>query len=174
MTRTLTFLIISAFVIFHIGCGGPARPAGMPRLYPASIEVVQEGTPLEGALVQLVSEDPEIERWGPSGVTDASGVAVLQTDGRYAGAPLGTYKVIVSKREREPHPNPEWASLPDGDPNYRRYMQLEMQRKTFNHIEPQYSSVVNTPLTLEITATGKIYSVDVGRKGTTEVRTNPP
>jgi len=154
------------------GCGGPARPDGMPRLYPASVTVIQEGAPLEGAMVQLVSDDPALSRWGPTGITDASGVTVLRTDGTYDGAPLGTFRVVVSKREREPHPNPEWANLPDGDPNFQKYRELESRRKTINYVEPLYSSIADSPLTLEITADGKTYSVDAGKKSRTEVGAN--
>ena len=171
MNRTLT-LLIASFMVFHItGCGGPARPEGMPRLYPASITVVQEGIPLAGAMVQLVSDEPDLSRWGPSGITDTAGVAVLKTNGTYDGAPLGKFKAIVSKREREPHPNPEWANLPDGDPNFQKYMQAEAKRKTINYIEAKYGSIADTPLTVEITAGGKTYSVDVGKQSKTEVKT---
>jgi hypothetical protein len=170
MNRTLLSLTALLMIFLATGCGGPARPEGMPRLYPASVTVVQEGTPLAGAMVQLVSDEPELSRWGPSGITDAAGVAVLKTNGTYDGAPLGKFKAIVSKREREPHPNPEWANLPDGDPNFQKYRQAEMKRKTFNYVEPKYSSIADSPLTLEITADGKTYSLDVGKQTKAEVK----
>ena len=175
MNRTLMLSIVLLLVVFFLsGCGGQARPDGLPKLYPVSITVIQEEAPLEGAMVQLVAKDEDsvLLRWGPTGVTDASGVAVLRTDGKYDGAPLGTFKVVVSKNEREPHPNPEWVSLPYGDPNALRYDELERRRKTISYIEAQYSSIADTPLTVEITADTKTYSVDVGKRSRNEVKTN--
>ena len=175
MNRTLTLSIILLLVVFLLsGCGGSARPDGLPKLYPVSITVIQEEAPLEGAMVQLVAidEDSDLSRWGPTGVTDASGVAVLRTDGKYDGAPLGIFKVVVSKNEREPHPHPEWASLPHGDPNALKYDELDRRRKTISYIETQYSSIADTPLTVEIIAGRKTYSVEVGKRSKNEVKTN--
>ena len=164
MNRTLISFITLSFAFFlTTGCGGPARPAGMPKLYPASITVIQDGEPLAGALVLLSSEDPELVRWGPTGITDEQGVVVLRTDGKYNGAPLGTFKVVVEKRDRDPHPHPEWASLPPENPNYRRYDIMEMARKNYDLVELHYGSIVDTPLTVEITAKRKNYTVDVGK-----------
>ena len=165
MTRTFfsyTALLLS--VSFIMGCGGQPLPEGMPRLYPASIEVTQEGTPLEGATVTLVSEDSELGRWSPTGITNASGVAVLQTNGLYRGAPLGTFKVVITKRVTEPHPHPELAGAERGTPEEARYDQLNRARQTFNYVESQYSSIEDTPLTIEIVAGQRTYSIDAGKK----------
>jgi hypothetical protein len=97
MNRTFTTLLLA--VLFVSGCGEP-RPAGMPKLYPASIIVTFEGEPFDGATVQLMPEDAAIARWGPIGQTNSSGVAVLRTDGKYNGAPLGNYKILVSKHSQ--------------------------------------------------------------------------
>ena len=165
MIRTFVSLSTLLFVVsFIMGCGGQTRPAGMPRLYPASVEVTQEGTPLEGATVTLVSEDPELGRWVPTGITDTSGVAVLQTNGLYSGAPLGIYKVVIVKRVTEPHPNPELAGAERGTPEEARYDQLDRARKMFTYVEPQYSSATDTPLTIEVIAGQKAYSADAGKK----------
>ena len=167
-----SFIILSLVALLLTGCGGEPRPAGMPKLYPVSITVLQEGTPLAGATVTLVSETPELARWGPMGVTDANGVAIMRTNGRYEGAPLGTFKIVVSKMEREPHPNPEWANLPREDPNSQKYDAIELRLKAFNYIEPQYSSIADTPLVIEITAKLKTYMVDAGKQSKTEVKMN--
>ena len=171
MSRTSTsFITLLLAASFIIGCGGTPRPDGMPRLYPASITVIQEGTPLEGAMVRLVAVDASLARWEPSGITDASGVAAMRIDGRFDGAPLGNYKVLVSKREQEPHPHPELASLPPGDPNAQRYIDAARNLKTYTYVEPQYDSVENTPLRVEITASQRSYTVDAGKKIRNEER----
>jgi len=171
MTRT--FFSLTAFLLtvsFVVGCGGQPRPEGMPRLYPVSVEVVQEGSPLEGATVTLVSDDSELGRWAPTGITGVSGVAVLQTNGLYNGAPLGSYKVVIVKRMTEPHPHPELAGADRGTPEEAKYDQLNRERKTFNYVESQYSSIEETPLTVEIVSGQKTYSVDAGKKVQEAVR----
>lgn len=163
------FITLALGAISMSGC--ESRPPGMPRLYPASITVIQDDKPLEGAMVQLIPENEANASWGPTGISDALGVVVLQTNGRYKGAPLGKYKVVVFKREREQHPHPEWAAAPNGDPNYSKYMAIEGQLKTFDYIETQYGSVDETPLSIEVTADQEVYTVDVGKKFTTETQT---
>ena len=168
--RLVSFTTLLLTASFIIGCGGHPRPDGMPRLYPASVTVTQEGTPLEGATVTLFSDDPELGRWSPTGVTDASGVAVLHTNSLYRGAPLGSFRVTVAKMTREPHPNPELAGADYGTADAARYDQLDRARKTLTYVEPRYSSMVDTPLTIEITADQRTYSIDAGPRVQEEVR----
>ena len=165
MNRKFVSLIPWLLVAFLMtGCHRDPRPAGMPKLYPASITVTQEGTPLGGAMVQLIPEDSANSRWGPSGLSDASGIVVLRTNGRYPGAPLGTYKVVVSKQEFEPHPHPEWANLPEDDPNHWKYVQIVENLKAYEVVDRKCGSIADTPLRIEVTAKEKTYSVDVGKK----------
>ena len=83
-----------------IGCSGAPRPDGLPKLYPCTITIKQDGKPLEDATVQLY--DPTVtNRWTVSGVTNASGVAVMRTHGQFPGAPQGRFKVILSKTVTE-------------------------------------------------------------------------
>ena len=160
MNRPLvSFLLLLLTASLMTGCG-ESRPAGMPRLYPATITITQEGTPLDGALVQLIPEDSANSSWGPGGTTDASGRVVLQTNGKYKGAPLGEYKVTVSKKEKEPHPNPELQ----GGQEFRKYLAILKTLKTYSFVEPQYGSIKDTPLNIEITAKEKTYTVDAGKK----------
>jgi len=145
MTRTFTSSTALLFAaVFITGCWGEPRPDGMPRLYPVSIIVTQEGVPLEEASVTLIPEDPANARWGPMGMTDGSGVAVMRTDGKYAGAPLGTYKVVVSKMEI--------IDPPPGTPG---------ESRAVHHVPQQYGSIADTPLRIEITAAGRTYPVEV-------------
>jgi len=165
MTRTFaSFTALLLAACFIIGCGGDPRPAGMPRLYPVSIVVIQDGAPLTNATVQLIPEDEANSRWGPMGMTNASGVAAMRTNARYDGAPLGTYKVVVSKTEMEPHPNPDWANLSQDDPEYWRNARIAESLRPVHFVGEQYGSVVDTPLRVEITARERIYEVEVGKR----------
>lgn len=89
-------VLLTGLCLAFVGCSGDDRPEGLPDLQPVKIKVVQDGTPLEGASVQLISEDAS-NTWASGGSTDAMGVALIRTLGKYEGAPAGTYKVIVDK-----------------------------------------------------------------------------
>jgi hypothetical protein len=162
MNRTLLSVLVVLVSVALTGCG-ERLPPGMPKLYPVSITIVQEGTPLAGAVVQLIPEDPAKIQWGPGGRTDESGVAVLRTNGPYKGAPLGKYKVVVTKSEVEPHPNP----VPSGPGVTReqlaRHMDIMRRLKAYNYVETQYGSATDTPLQVEITAKVKTYTLDAGK-----------
>ena len=162
MNRTLTSSIVLLLSsILMTGCG-EALPDGMPRLYPATIIVTQEGIPLAGAMVQLIPEDSANAAWGPGGVTDESGSIVLHTNGKYKGAPLGHYKVTVMKREREPHPQPELREAGPHTPEFARFMDIARSLQTYAYVEAQYTVPTDTPLRMEITPRGRTYEVDAG------------
>jgi len=153
------------FAVFTPGCG-KKLPPGMPKLHPASVTVTQENAPLDNAMVQFFPTDPALSQWGPSGTTDANGVAVLSTNGQYPGVPEGHYKVIVIKQEREPHPHPEWSFLPDEDPKFRQFQSINARLKTYVYVERKYSNIVNTPLEANITAGKNELQLDAGAKVT--------
>lgn len=79
-----------------VGCSGDERPVGMPSLQPVKVTIVQDGKPLEGASVQLMSEETS-NTWASGGSTDAMGEVKIMTMGKYDGAPAGKYKVTVDK-----------------------------------------------------------------------------
>jgi len=173
MNRTI-FSLMALLLAMPVltGCG-EKLPEGMPKLYPTMITITQEGEPLEGALIQLFPEDDSISQWGPSGLTNASGVVELRTNAKYKGAPLGNYKVTIIKRERDPHPHPEWAGLPPEDPNSRRYVEISRALPVYDFVEPHFGSLARTPLRLEVTADQKNHSIDAGAKTKTEAVTLP-
>lgn len=142
----------------------------MPKLHPAQITFKQEGAPLEGAIIQLIGETPDVASWGPTGITDTNGVVVLQTNGKYKGAPVGKFKVLITKRETESHPHPEWANLPDGDPNFLKYLDEGKKLKSFDLVEQKYRLLAETPLSVEIQAGKNELELDAGAKVNIESR----
>ena len=101
MRKNSIALVVSLGVLsLLLGCSSENRPPGMPKLYPASILITQEGQPLEGASVILVCVDESI-RWLVSGQTNRDGVARLVTHGQFSGAPAGKFKVCVTKHYHE-------------------------------------------------------------------------
>jgi hypothetical protein len=170
MKRIITLDFLFLGMLFFFGCG-QKLPEGMPKLYPVTITIVQENTPLEGAIVQLIPEDVSLSNWGPMGITNVSGVAELRTNGKYKGSPSGQFKVLVTKREVEPHPHLEWGNLPDGDPKFIQYCNESMKLKVFDYVEPQFGLINATPLSINITSSGSNnFQLDVGKKTTIEAK----
>lgn len=153
--RTLFFALslMCAATIFS-GCGRKT-PAGMPKLYPCSIEIIQDGKPLGDATVTLATEE---HTWAVSGSTDASGVAKIFTHGTYPGAPLGKYTVVVSKQiVEEPEQTQVSASM------------IVSGGTAYNLVAPEFGSRDTSPLTLEIKGKTK-ESFDVGESIREEVK----
>jgi hypothetical protein len=136
------------------GCGGgEALPPGTPKLYPATITVMQDGKPLAGAQVICLNVDPS-NGWTPGGLTDANGIVTLRTLGRYKGAPQGTYDVSVSKIE---YPDIELPS--EDSPEYKRLVK-ERDNKTFIVVDPKFS-IGKTPHRVEISPSNLKHEIDV-------------
>ena len=98
MKRFYTILSVSVLLLFG-GCQPSKRPDGLPPLYPCTVTITQNGTPAADVSVRFISK--ETSKWPVTGITDASGKAVMVTYGQFKGAPLGEYTVVVSKTESE-------------------------------------------------------------------------
>jgi hypothetical protein len=141
------------------GCGGEKLPPGIPKLYPATLAVIQDGSPLAGAEVSMLNTDPSVS-WSAGGITDQNGILKLRTMGRYIGAPAGKYKVAVQKIEMPAIPLPD---EPPNDPEQRKeYNRLlkEIEDNTFYLVDQQFE-LDKTKLEVEITPTNLQLTVDV-------------
>jgi hypothetical protein len=155
------FIAIVPFLFLN-GCGGIELPDGMPKLYPVTITITQEGKPLEGASVALISEDPSMSQWVAGGLTDASGNAVIKTLSKYKGAASGKYLITIVKQYAEPNktqaPNP--ATDPEG---YGKYLD-EIRRKpadAWDLIDPRYSTG-KSPESIEVVKGRNKKTIEVG------------
>jgi len=148
-----------------IGCGGPLKPDGLPKVYPVTLQLEQEGKPLAGADVILRSE--EIGVWSCGGTSDESGAVVVRTHGRFAGAPLGKHKVIVMKTKpsemlvdvsvakslAEIREMEQTAAQEQKGPNFGTMVYL---------VERKFSREGTTPLEIEVTTGKNNFKLDVG------------
>jgi hypothetical protein len=104
MIMKIIVYIVVIFILI-LGCSSQQLPDDLPKLYPCKITVTQNEKPLTGASVLLHLTDSSAgnggKSWIPMGLTDENGVAVIKTNARYGGAPLGNYKILVNKTERE-------------------------------------------------------------------------
>lgn len=163
MSTRILASILSAFVLLPAwtGCGGPPRPADLPPLYATTITISQEDAPLEGALVSLFSEDTTF-KWGVAGITDSSGKAEIKTHGRFSGAPLGPYKVVVTKTE--PEDLPEITEFrPDNEEGEKTPVRRRKTIKLYTLLEKKYTNIVDTPLTITIEKGRNGQTFDVGK-----------
>ena len=131
-------------------------PAGMPKLYPVLITVTQEGKPLADAGVSLRYADSSAGTWAIGGVTNATGIVKLHTNG-FPGAPEGKFKVVLTKQDNEGMAEYEAAGA-QGDAAAARRVKV----KIWSCIKEEYNDPSKTPLAVEITASTKTLEVDAG------------
>ena len=159
--RTFTIFTLSMALLLHAGCGNDGRPADMPRLYPANIKITQEGSPLEGANVTLVSKTPATYGTA-SGTTDASGIAALRTYS-FVGVPAGEYSVLISHVVTE---GARELLTPEGLP-------YTVGGRAYQFVQEQYTREASTPHSLTIVDRGVSETFDVGDAVRVFLRENP-
>lgn len=151
----LVISVLCTFILPMIGCG-PKLPDGFPRLYPVTLKVAQEGTPLADAVIALRASDNSMA-WACGGTTDAQGMVVLWTHGKYEGAPAGKFKVMVSKFVNEGEK--EMLEAADkGD--FATANKIPVNSFTF--VKPEYEEFEKTPIEIEITNKSRMIEVDAG------------
>ncbi|MDR0610637.1 MAG: hypothetical protein LBG58_11040 [Planctomycetaceae bacterium] len=164
MKRIFLSFVMSIPLVF-IGCS-EKLPPDMPRLYPLTFTVIQDGKPLDKAVVELIRKDSQ-SKWGGTGLCDASGKAEIYTQGKYKGVPAGTYSIIVTKHFTEPS---KYEGQPIPDPavdltayeNWMRALDSE-DLTSYNLVELKYGSVDTTPFSIEVGKGEKTQPLDVGK-----------
>jgi hypothetical protein len=144
------------FILFSLGlCGcGESKPDGLPELQPVTLTFTLDGQPCGGASVHLIPQNQS--QWAVGGVTDSAGTVVLKTHGKFSGAPVGKYKMIVSKLEQED------VVI---EPTKELGMESSQKIAMYHLIDPMYSNPEKTSLEIEVTQGKKISkSFDLGKK----------
>ena len=147
------FSLLAIALLGTAGCSKNQRPDGLPPTYPLTITVLQEGKPLEGATVSLVSSEMT---WVIGGVTDAEGKATMVTHGKFDGAPEGTFSVRVQKTIYEGREEYD-AAMTSGDTAAAQRVDVKM----FQLVEDVYTSK-DTPIKVEVKRDTKTLEVDAG------------
>lgn len=153
----IAFILVILTFVTCVSCAKVQKPDGMPDLYPCTITLTQGGEPLEGASILCQSDDSKLIRWAITGLTDANGVAKIFTMGKFEGAPLGTYAVVVTKEETE---GAESAPADIGD------MTSGGPRGTvFSLVSLELTTKETTPLKMTVEAKGdNQFNFDCGEK----------
>jgi len=132
----LTAAVWVTAVSMLAGCGGKPLPKDMPKLYPCTVKIVdQNDNPVPQVIVVIVSDDPTF-KWGASGGTNESGIAVMQTLGEYRGVVPGSYKILA--RLLEPNPTGQF------DEEGIEIVLID------NLLKLEYSDPKKTPLAIEV------------------------
>lgn len=162
------FRFLFLLIVFIVGCQyRPSLPPDIPPLTVCKITVTQNGEPVGGTLVSLISVT-RAENWRASGMTNENGITVPFTNGLFEGVPQGKYKIVVSKNEREEDDNIP-SMPPMGAPDYEEWMKKYSGKKntviTYSLIEKQYTSFSTTPHEIEVSGKKTIETtIDVGKK----------
>ena len=135
----------------------------MPPLYPCIISVTQEGKPFEGATVRLYSDDVMFH---VSGKTDSSGTAVMLTHGEFKGVPEGTYRVVVSKEEKEfIEPASVTAAREKAKENGKVFEEPSLPFNFYSYVEDIYTKKETTPLEITVIKGKNNQTFDAGQAG---------
>jgi hypothetical protein len=167
MNRFVTFPIVcplfSLLALTLCGCGGDQRPPGFPKLYPVSIKVIQEGSPLADASVSLRISDASMT-WSIGGRTDERGIAILSTHGRFRGAPEGKFKVTVEKiiNEGEAEMLAAMSGVDAADERAYAAARRGHQVNSFSYVNEEYNSFNTTPIEIEINRKSREIEIDAG------------
>ncbi len=151
VNRFLLISSLSVLAVFAVGCGDGVK---VPKTVPVTGTVTLDGKPVDGASVNLISEEGNITS---SGQSDASGKFTLTTiigSKSVPGAVPGKHKVCVVKTSSS-----GGAAPTSSDPKELMAKMLTNPSAT-NEVKqtflvPQkYSSPSSTPISAEVTEAG--------------------
>jgi hypothetical protein len=157
LRKSILFSCIFCLTFILSGCSDSSRPHDLPELQPCTLTILQENRGLAEASVMLYATDSANTKWVIAGNTDANGRVVLKTHGKFSGVPIGEYKVVITKTERVPAEMSKPA-IPDSEGNIP-----PQPVDIYYLIEPQYTDVSATPLTVMVKKGTNTATISVGK-----------
>ena len=147
-------LLLIAVLAAAFGCEERPHSDQMPDLLPAKFKLIQEGTPVEGAIVRMYTTE---HHYGVYGKSDADGIVELKTNNDdNKGAPVGKYKVTVSKVEITPSKfGEEMPSETKAAQEWQANRNAEY-RPSFDLVNWAYKKQTTTNLTVAIKQDGSV------------------
>jgi hypothetical protein len=141
-------------VVSLTGCGKDnSRPKDLPLLYPCVVTIIQEGKPLDRAVVEFIAVDAAAKYRAVS-ITDTNGHVAMSTYG-FDGVPAGKYKICV------------WKTVIEGviQSTNKEGESVNTEGTEYQAVEPKYADAKTTPHEIEITGKGKKVeqTFDVGK-----------
>ncbi len=157
------FATLAVVAVLSSGCGGEKTPPDMPKLRPTTIIVTQEGKPCADADVQLLKKDDPAYKWFAGGTTDANGVCVIKTMGKYNGAPEGDFTVVVYKTVRTESETRKNVPQPTDPAEAQKWVaKVAEEEKEFDYIDTKYKRVETSDLTITVTGGKNETTLEVG------------
>jgi len=159
----MIFYVAATF--FTVSC--TKAPDGMPKTYSCTIKVIKDSVPLEGANITLFPENP-VGDLVSSGITDTSGhakIVSLYKNYQAKGAPVGTYKVVITKLPFVEHTKTpqEIALMSPGDANAYEKEFLAKRAALPKIVPDALTKEADTPLKVEVTTSGGELEVDLSK-----------
>ena len=157
--------LLAAIALLLPSCSGQKTPPDMPKLYPTSILITQEGAPCADANVQLVKKDDLNYKWLAGGRTNAEGVCVVKTNGKYDGAPEGDFQVVVYKTTRTESETRKNVPQPQDPAEAQAWSaKVAEEEKEYEEIDPKYKKYDQTDLTITVASGKNEVTFEVGPK----------
>ncbi len=135
---TILFMLTAAIA----GCGGGA-PSG-PKLFPVNGKLTKGGAPLGGIVISLFPTDANSKAPALTGVTQDDGSFSIRTNAGNAGAPVGSYKVVLAA----PPPEIDYATQ-QGPP------------KKSTVIPEKYTTAMSTDKTFEVKSGSNDLNIEI-------------
>ena len=129
------------------GCNQARRPNNLPKLYPCSITITQDGQPASDVLVSLYDQSGQ---WAISGKTGEDGIAQIKTHGQFSGAPSGEYVVLLDKSETE------------GGRDFAATGGSSDEIRVYSYVDPQYRMQETSPLKISVTGKSTNETFEIG------------
>ena len=135
------FFAFTIVALLIVGCAPSNRPKDLPELIPCRITLVQDGAPLDGAMLIFYRTDmTETENeWISTAVSDKNGVCQPKVIGKFPGLVAGAYKVIAMKTWMEPR-----GDLP---PDIQDSLPPALEADL---VHPKYADKEKTPLEIKV------------------------
>ena len=140
--QSVALLTCALLLLALAGCPGGGAGRDQPDLVPVGGTVTLDGEPLSGAIVTFlpVGTTPG---WGCTGLTDASGRYEIMADAEHKGAPVGDFKVAITK----------WV-MEDGSDFQSAEGLSPMEAGALELLPPKYSDEAETELKATVPAGG--------------------
>lgn len=156
--RISLFATLLLGVACWVGCGGEKIPDGMPELFDFTVIVMQDGKPVDGAMV--IMEDPMSKiPYGVTAIAGSDGKAKLTT-GQFKGAPAGEYNVAVTKDVETESQYGKMEPPTDTERAEWRANRAKEYRPTHRYVDDKFRVAAESGLTVSITGPGEA-TVDV-------------
>ncbi len=156
--KRLIFSMMVVSLLLTVGCH--RHPAGLPKCYPCSVQILKDGAVVPESTVTLVPVEEEGNNFIGAGTVNSSGLAVVSTHYRgdeVKGLPAGDYKVVVSAPSAISEIKIDRAEMRKMPMEERLKLdaQMRQEREESNPVPMALRSRENSPITVTVSSSGE-------------------